>query len=297
MSDANQSSSSTTPLGGGATGTTVVPGTPSKTPGWYPAPDDDSSEIYWDGDRFNGNRKKDPPSLASRWDRFKKGFSREKWIAGAVVAFLPTIGIYIGHLMSQHSAAEQAQRTFAQTQERDAYIGFYNSVDQFVEDIWAEIRLWEPNEGAATFRRLAEPMKENLGTGMNNVLNAESKVTFYGSQETQKAANDVVEQVGDIQSLLAHYEVANPQYPHLSDVQASEFGKTVLQIREIIRAKLQSAHLAFRRAARVDLGLPHADDDIYNPLYDPSPRGAQPAVPAPPARAPIFGSPQMLPPR
>lgn len=285
----------TTPPGSGATGTAAVHDAPSKAPGWYPAPHDTNSEIYWDGDRFHGSRTKDLPSSGQwreRWERFKRGFAREKWAWLLFAAFLPLIGTVTDGVMKRQTEAEQAQKALTQSQERDAYIGFYESVDEFVEAVWAEARRWEPGDTGATITRLAAPMKENLGTSMNNVLTAESKVTFYGSEATQQAANDVVEQVAAIQGSLSSFEIKNPQYPNLSDVQAAEFRKTIGQIGEIIRGKLQGAHLAFRRAARADLGLPRADDDIYNPLYDPGPRTPA-AAPAPPP--PIYGKPRIEP--
>ncbi|WP_245830420.1 hypothetical protein [Mycobacterium numidiamassiliense] len=185
--------------------------------------------------------------------------------------------------MTQRAAAEATQRAFQQQQERDAYIGFYNAIDEFVSDVWAEARRWQPTPASAALAHLAAPMKENIGTGLNNVLAAESKVTFYGSEATQKAANDVVEQVGDIQHLLGAFEVENPQYPNLSDAQSDAFAKLCGQIANIIRGKLQIAHLAFRRAARADLGLPRADDDVYNPLYSNLPRGVTPIAAIPPS--------------
>jgi hypothetical protein len=303
MSDANQSGSATTPTGGGAAGSTVVPDTPSNTPGWYPDPDDTNAEIYWNGSRFHGRRKNDPASPASWWEWVKR-VARLKWLWIAFGTSVPVIAAVVAAWMAQLSAAEQAQKAFAQTQEqaqkafaqsqeRDAYIAFYNAVDEFVEAVWAEERRWEPGDTGATVKRLAAPMRENLGTSMNNVLTAESKVTFYGSQETQKAANDVVEQVGDIQGTLQHFEIENPQYPDLTDDQAAEFRKLTFEIRTVIADKLQSAHLAFRRAARADLGLPRADGDIYNPLYSPGPRTPM-ASPAPPpplvgAKVPAYG--------
>jgi hypothetical protein len=299
MTDDNKADSPTPTPGSGGSQTTAVPETPTRTPGWYPAPDDTDSEIYWDGERFHGNREKDPSSSPSRWERFKKGFVRERWIAGTVVALLPFAGVVAGHWMSQHTAAEQAQRAFEQQQERDAYIGFYNTVDEFVEAVWAEIRLWEPADypAGAPAKRLAAPMKENLGTSLNNVLTAESKVTFYGSQETQKAANDVVEQVGNVYRSLVGFEHANPEYPDLTADQAAKFVKTIHEITDVIRTKLQSAHLAFRRQARADLRLPQADDNVYNPLYNNLPRGALPAAAAPalPALSPAPAPPALSP--
>lgn len=152
--------------------------------------------------------------------------------------------------MTQRAAAASAQRAFEQQQERDAYIAFYNAADQFVEDVWAEVRLWKPPGTDDAVGRLAPAMKENLGTGVNNVLSAESRVTFYGSERTQKAANEIAKQVIDIDTKVTGFESLNPKYPDLTDAQGAEFRAVVRQIVEVTYHQLQDAEKNFRDAAR-----------------------------------------------
>jgi hypothetical protein len=138
--------------------------TPSQTPGWYPDPDDNNSEIYWNGTRFHGSRKRDSSPLDSWWQRFKRLFSNEKWVWVGLVAFLPIMGTIVGGLISAHTGAEQAQKNFTQSQQREAYAAFYSSVNDFVETVWAEARKWEPSVDRSAVERLSAPLKENLGT-------------------------------------------------------------------------------------------------------------------------------------
>jgi hypothetical protein len=89
-------------------GMTTADDTPSQTPPWYPDPDDSNSEIYWNGTRFHGSRKRDSSPLDSRLQRFKRLFSNQKWAWAALIAFLPLMGTIVGGLISSHTGAEQA---------------------------------------------------------------------------------------------------------------------------------------------------------------------------------------------
>jgi hypothetical protein len=110
-------------------------------------------------------------------------------------------------------------------------------------------------------------MKENLGTATNNVLTAESKVTFFGSEQTQKTAEEVVKQVVTIQFKLAGFEYDHPQYPNLNEADAAEFRKVVHEIVDLLYNNLRLAQADFRNAGRTDLGLPTISRDTFNPLY------------------------------
>jgi hypothetical protein len=196
------------------------------------------------------------------------------------------MGTIVGGLISAHSGAEQAQKNFTQSQQRDAYAAFYSSVNDFVETVWAEARKYEPFDSRAAVERLSASLKENLGTAENNVSIAESKVTFFGSEQTQKAAEVVVKQVEAIERKLMGFEYAHPQYPDLNDADAAEFRNIVIDINGLLYNNLRLAQADFRNAGRTDLGLPTISRDTFNPLYGIPPAQPATAIPAPPSRPP-----------
>jgi hypothetical protein len=225
-------------------------------------------------------------------------------VAGLITTMIVGIVGTGGALYTSNKHDEQetirAQASFTQAQQRDAYAAFYSAVNEFAEAVWAEGRLWEPSDNRGAVVRLAPPMKENLGTATNNVLTAESKVTFSGTEQIQKTADEVVQQVLNIQQKLAGFEYNHPQYPDLNDADAAEFRKIIHEIAGLLANDLQSAQAKFRDAARKDLNIPQLAGDIFNPLYGnptgqvtapaaaiPIPAPAVPAIPIPTSQLPI----------
>jgi hypothetical protein len=198
-------------------------------------------------------------------------------IAATLIASLAGIAAtWIAGTRHDARQLQQAQASFTQAQQRDAYAAFYSAVNEFVEAVWAEERQWEPFDNRTAVNRLAAPMKENLGASTNNVLTAESKVTFCGSEQTQKTADEVVQQVLSIQMRLMGFEYAHPQYPNLSDAEAAEFRNVAREIHDLMYKDLQGAQAKFRDAARKDLGYAPLAGDTHNPLY-----GNPPGTPVP----------------
>jgi hypothetical protein len=166
----------------------------------------------------------------------------------------------------------RAQASFMQSQRKEAYAAFDGAIDAFREAVWAEERLYRPEN--APDNPLAPEKKENLGASVNNVVFAESKITFYGSDETHKMADEVVRQMWTIRNQLAEYVDVHPNY-RLSGADAGDFIKVAHEIRGLVCDKLWDAQASFRDAARRDLGLQPLPHDSADPSC-----GVFPGVPA-----------------
>jgi hypothetical protein len=232
--------------------------------------------------------KKPPPP--DSWPRRVKRFvvSRQKGVWGVflaiwrvLLALLPLIGVLVGGWITWHTGTEQAQKNFTQSQRKEAYAAFDGAIDGFREAVWAEQRLYRPP--GIPDNPLAPPVKENLGEGVNNLLFAESKITFYGSDEVHKMADEVVKQMWVIRDSLAGFIYNHPNYPHLNETESCDFFVNVDETHDLIYKNLRDAQANFRNAARKDLGLQPLPRDSYDPLYPPPPHAV--AAPAPPPSA------------
>ena len=222
----------------------------------------------------------------------EKRRSNEFWLA-AIGLIATAVSGTLGAAITWFSAAEhdkatfeqeekRAQDTFTQSQRKDAYAAFDIGIDHFRETLWAEMRLALPDAHNPLF----PPLQESVGESVNNLVFAESKITFYGSEEAHKKASEVVRQVWIIRAPLLAFLAEHSNYPNLSQPESEEFRtKVIPQVANSIYWNLRVAQRDFRDAARRDLHLPILPPDSIDPLYIPAlPSGpAAAAVPATPA--------------
>jgi hypothetical protein len=184
----------------------------------------------------------------------------------------------------------RVQASFTQSQQKEAYAAFYGAIDQFRDAVWAELGQYRPPD--APNNPLAPPAKESFGASINNLLLAESRITFYGSVETHKTADEVVRQMWKITTRLGSFLYSHPNYPNLSDAQYCDFSNVVWDTRGMILGNLRDAQANFRNAARTDLGQkslppdPNYSDDPFNGPPPAPPVAATAVRPPSPAAAP-----------
>jgi hypothetical protein len=256
--------------------------TASTTPGWYPDSNEDTAdEIYWDGEKWHGRRKKAAdPSKRVSIPHFIKQHQKYLWVF--LVAFLPLTGTVVQALLTAQAQAEQAQENFTLAQRKETYAAFDGAIERFRAALWAEIRLVSIGPSPDSSNPLFPPLKETPGEDVEDLVSAESKIAFYGSEDAHKKASEVLLQIWVVRAPLLGFISLHPNYPHLSDEQRGEFAKIVPNISDLIRDRLRPAQQKFRDAARTDLHLPLLPPDSIDPLYPYPPAAAATAIPAPP---------------
>jgi len=241
-----------------------------------------------------------PPTPNSRLQGLKRFIWGQKWLSAAFLTLLPLIGTLVGGWVTWYAGADQAQKNFTQSQQKESYAAFDSAIDGFREGVWAAVRLY--GSPGIPDSPLAPPVKENIGEGATNLLFAESKITFYGTDEAHKMADEVVRQMWLILGLVRGFIGDHPNYPHLSDAESCDFSAFVGETHTLIYQDLRDAQANFRDVARKDLGLQPLPRDSYDPLSGPPlhataaavpPPSAVPA-PAPPSAVPAPGLPRCI---
>ena len=198
----------------------------------------------------------------SRLQRVKQFLSDQKWLWAVALTVLP---LFVGGSITWYAGAQQAQKNFTQSQQKEAYSAFDSAIDEFRETVWAEVRLGGPYPDDPPF----PPTKENLGASVNKLLFAESKITFYGSEEAHKAAGEVMTQIWAVRAPLLAFISQHQNYPQLNADQFGEFEKAINEISSLIGHNLKDAQTNFRDTARKDLGLPLLPRDSIDTIYAP----------------------------
>ena len=195
-----------------------------------------------------------PPPMSSK----KSNKRRSSLISGLV-------GAVVGSAITAGATVWQAQESFKQAQEKEAYSAFDGAIDEFRAAVLADMR--RPESPVP----LAPPMKEDIGTSVNDLLLAESKMKFYGTVEAIQSAGRVMQQVSVVQGPLKLFISKHPKFPVLSDAELREFRPAVNEVLALIYGKLDEAQANFRDLAREQLDLETLPRDSLPKTVNPLP--------------------------
>ncbi|WP_409371422.1 DUF2510 domain-containing protein [Mycolicibacterium arabiense] len=112
----------------------------NRTPGWYPDPNDNSTEHYWDGAGWHGKRKVRPLSSPEGFDQKNENALSRYWNSldsrskvGAVIGAVATSFVLLGLVMTvvEESSNSELRDSCEAEASRNGYSGA--EFDQVVE--------------------------------------------------------------------------------------------------------------------------------------------------------------------